>query len=260
MKRILIVDDSSVMRKNLRLILSREGYDIVAEATNGEEARRVYAALRPDLVTMDITMPVMNGIDAVKAITKEYPEARIIVISAFDQRSMLFEAMENGARHYIIKPITAEKLVHAVRQVLEAAAGNGHGSGTAMDPGRDSESDSNGRLLIGDNGTAPPQLEFCVENRNGAFVMKMPGPDLGEHLPKARQALQGLLFIRPLTVEFAITGTEHLSSHDLESLLTMAGQIHHAGGSLTLSGDRAGLIHTLRNALPGVPVMEQPSL
>jgi two-component system chemotaxis response regulator CheY len=75
---------------------------------------------------MDITMPIMNGIQAVKKIVSAYPEARIIVISAFDQRNMVFEAMESGARNYIIKPITAEKLLQKLDQVLQDDNGSRH--------------------------------------------------------------------------------------------------------------------------------------
>lgn len=240
MKRILIVDDSSVMRKNLRLILSREGYDVVAEASNGEEARRAYHTYLPDLVTMDITMPVMNGIDAVKAITKEDPDARIIVISAFDQRTMLFEAMENGARHYIIKPITAEKLLQAVRQVLEAAA--------AVEPAEASPRSPE---------TVPEaEAAFTVENSNGTFILNMPGPDCGPHLPKAQQALQGLLFIRPLSVEFRLSGAKDTDPGNLDRLAGMVRHVREAGGQAVLSADRLELADTVRNRFPDITVME----
>jgi two-component system chemotaxis response regulator CheY len=118
MANILVVDDSAIMRKNLRNILTKAGYNVIAEATNGLEAYQAFEKHRPDLVTMDITMPVMDGIQAVKKIIGSFPEAKIVVISAFDQRSMLFEAMENGAKHYIIKPITADKLLGVISEML----------------------------------------------------------------------------------------------------------------------------------------------
>ncbi len=118
MATILIVDDSAIMRKNLRSILTQAGHTVIAEAANGSEACLAYITHSPDLVTMDVTMPVMTGIEAVRKIVASDPQARIIVISAFDQRSMLFEAMELGAKQYIIKPITAEKLNAVVHKVL----------------------------------------------------------------------------------------------------------------------------------------------
>ncbi len=110
MARIMIVDDSIVMRKTLKTLLAQGSHTVIAEASNGFQAYNEYESSRPDIVTMDITMPGMNGIDAVKKIVADFPDARIIVISALDQRNMVFDALKNGAKHYIIKPITAEKI------------------------------------------------------------------------------------------------------------------------------------------------------
>lgn len=121
MARILIADDSVVARRNLRSILTKAGHTVVAEAGNGIEAFNEYAAHLPDLVTMDITMPVMDGIDAVKRIIKRYPQALIIVISALDQKMMVMNAITNGARHYIIKPYSPEKVLSSIDAVLTNA-------------------------------------------------------------------------------------------------------------------------------------------
>lgn len=118
MARILIVDDSIIMRRNLKTILIQAGHSIIAEATNGKEAFIEYERHLPDLVTMDITMPIMNGIEAVKKIIYRYPEAKIIMISALDQRNMVFEALESGAKHYIIKPITTDNILAVLDTVL----------------------------------------------------------------------------------------------------------------------------------------------
>lgn len=119
MARVLIVDDSIIMRRNLKVILTQAGHSVIAEASNGKEALVEYEKCMPDLVTMDITMPIMNGIDAVRNIIDRFPKAKIIMISALDQRSMVFEALENGARHYIIKPITRDNVLRVVDFVLE---------------------------------------------------------------------------------------------------------------------------------------------
>ncbi len=118
MARVMIVDDSIIARRNLKVILTQAGHTIVAEASNGKEAMIEYDKYMPDLVTMDITMPILNGIDAVKGIIRKYPEARIVMISALDQRNMVFEALENGAQHYIIKPITSDNVLKVVETVL----------------------------------------------------------------------------------------------------------------------------------------------
>lgn len=116
--RIMIVDDSMIMRRNLKTILTQAGHSVVAESSNGKEAVIEYEKYVPDLVTMDITMPIMNGIEAVKRIISKFPEANIIVISALDQRNMVFEALENGAKHYIIKPITPDNVLLVINTVL----------------------------------------------------------------------------------------------------------------------------------------------
>jgi len=116
--RILIVDDSIIMRRNLKTILTQAGHSVIAEASNGKEAFIEYEKCMPDLVTMDITMPIMNGIDAVKNIIDRFPEAKIIMISALDQRNMVFEALENGAKHYIVKPITPDDVCGTVNTVI----------------------------------------------------------------------------------------------------------------------------------------------
>src|SRR6056297_3281376 len=106
------------MRRNLKNILKQAGYSIVAEASNGKEAVELYRKHAPDLVTMDITMPVMTGIEAVKNIIEEYPNANIIMISALDQKHMVFKALECGAKHYIVKPFKVSAVLKAIPHVL----------------------------------------------------------------------------------------------------------------------------------------------
>jgi len=119
MARILIVDDSTVMRKNLRAILTSSGHEIVAEACDGKQAFMLYLQFKPELVTMDISMPNMSGVEAVGQIIKKDPKAKIIMISALNQKQMVFEALKNGAKHYIIKPIDPTVLNSIVNSVLE---------------------------------------------------------------------------------------------------------------------------------------------
>lgn len=120
MARILIVDDSSVMRKNLYTILTQDGHEIVGEAADGNQADIMYAQLKPDLVTMDISMPKMNGVDAVAEIIKKDNNAKILMISALNQKQMVFEALKNGAKHYVIKPIDPDKLTAIVDEILSS--------------------------------------------------------------------------------------------------------------------------------------------
>lgn len=121
MANVLVVDDSTIMRRNLSAILSNAGHTIVAEAPNGELGVKEYKKLKPDLVTMDITMPILDGINAVKQIMAVDPEAQIIMISSLDQKFMVLTALQNGARHYIIKPFSPEKVIKVVDDVLNTS-------------------------------------------------------------------------------------------------------------------------------------------
>lgn len=118
MARIMVVDDTYFMRALIKAILKQAGHDVVAEARDGEEALKNYMIYKPDLVTMDITMYGMNGIDAVKAIVSVDKAAKIIMISAMSQKSMVVGAIRNGAKHFIIKPVTLEKVIGVIDLVL----------------------------------------------------------------------------------------------------------------------------------------------
>lgn len=118
MARILIADDSVVVREYLKVILERAGHQVIAEATRGTEAFHKYIAYQPDLVTMDINMPDMNGIEAVKMIISRFPDAKIIMVSTHGLKPLVFEAVKAGATHYIMKPINEEKLLVAIENAL----------------------------------------------------------------------------------------------------------------------------------------------
>ena len=124
MKTILVVDDATLMRRNLITILTQDGkYEVVGQARNGKEALLMYRDLKPDLVTMDITMPIMDGIEAVQRIREEFPDARIIMISALNQKNMVLKALDLGACNYIIKPVTKNKVITAVDKLFEGIGG-----------------------------------------------------------------------------------------------------------------------------------------
>lgn len=119
MARVMIVDDSFVARRAQAKILTELGHTVVGTAADGTQAFAEYSRLQPDVVTMDLTMPGMSGGDAMTKILASFPEARIIVISASEERDVVFDALERGARHYIIKPVTAEKVAATVASVLK---------------------------------------------------------------------------------------------------------------------------------------------
>ena len=118
MARIMIVDDALMMRMTLRKILEKAGHEIVGEAINGEQAILSYPKCQPDLVTMDITMPGLGGIETIKRIVESNPAANIVVVSALSQKNLVFDALQNGAKNYVSKPITEDKLLPVINLVL----------------------------------------------------------------------------------------------------------------------------------------------
>jgi len=116
--RILIVDDAAFMRTKIRLILEKAGYEVVGEAENGAEGVAQYKRLMPDLVTLDITMPVMGGIDALREIRKIDENAKVLMVSAMGQEDFVREAVLAGAKTFIVKPFSDEKLIATVQKIL----------------------------------------------------------------------------------------------------------------------------------------------
>lgn len=118
MAKVLIVDDAAFMRMMLKDILVKNGYEIAGEATNGIKAIEIYKLEKPDVVTMDITMPDMDGIQAVKEIKAIDPNAKIIMCSAMGQQAMVMDSIKSGARDFIVKPFQPERVLEAVKKVL----------------------------------------------------------------------------------------------------------------------------------------------
>ncbi|MFH0790294.1 MAG: response regulator [Candidatus Omnitrophota bacterium] len=122
MPKVMVVDDSLFMRQMLMKILMAQGFEICSEASTAQDAVEKYKQFKPDLVTMDIVMPMMeelDGIGAVKEILKFDPNARILVVSAMGQQSLVVEAIRSGARDFIVKPLQPARLIEAVKNILK---------------------------------------------------------------------------------------------------------------------------------------------
>ncbi|MDY0341052.1 MAG: response regulator [Coriobacteriia bacterium] len=119
-RSVLVVDDAAFMRMMIRDILAREGY-VIYEAVNGRDSVEKYIEVRPDLVTMDITMPGMSGLEALQSIRDQDPDARVLMVSAMGQQKMIVEALEYGAMDFLVKPFQPTKVLETVKKCLQAA-------------------------------------------------------------------------------------------------------------------------------------------
>lgn len=118
-RRILVADDASFMRQMIREIIEMEDYEVVAEAVDGIQAMEMYQEQRPELVTMDIVMPKRSGIDALKGILELDPDARVVMCSALGQETLVMEALQAGAKDFIVKPFKPDSVLSTLKKVLE---------------------------------------------------------------------------------------------------------------------------------------------
>lgn len=214
MAKILVVDDSIVMRKNLSTILKGDGHIIIGEASNGRQAISQYEELLPDLVTMDISMPIMSGVEAVQRIVERYPDAKIVMISAVNQKKMVFNAINSGAKHYIIKPIDTNKVLSVINEVIQ----------------------TDYSLVVDDQISAQSSVQgFEINNVDGRFVIKFNTClDRNDH-NLLKMAVGGILFIKPLKVELNFDELESVEQTLLEPILKLAQEIEASQGEVSYS-------------------------
>jgi len=211
MARILIVDDSTVMRKNLYSIFTKNGHEVVGEAADGRQAIISYITLKPDIVTMDITMPKLSGVDAVSEIIKKDSNAKIIMLSALNQKQMVFEALKNGAKHYIIKPIGSDNLIAVVDEVLKC---------------------ENKIIEKKKVDFIEDKPGFKIDNLNGKFII-----EFNEYLGKKDflgldTAIKGLLFIKPLSMVFDFGSLQNTTYELVKSIISFGKNVERSGGNV----------------------------
>ena len=119
MATVLMVDDSRTSRKILKAVLEKGGFTVVGEASNGEEGYLKYKELKPDIVTMDITMPAMDGIESLTLIKKENPEAKVIMITAAGQKEKMVDALKRGADEFVTKPYDEDKIIEVMKHLVK---------------------------------------------------------------------------------------------------------------------------------------------
>lgn len=119
--RVLVADDARFMREMIKEIIQQAGYEVIGEASNGKEVVEKFHELKPDVTTMDIVMPLQSGIEAVREIKKESKDAKVIMISALGQDSLVIEALDAGAKDFIVKPFKTDKVLEVMKRVTTAA-------------------------------------------------------------------------------------------------------------------------------------------
>lgn len=232
MANILIADDSVVMRKNLKSIITRMGHNIVAEAINGQQAQMLYNKDEIDIVTMDITMPVMDGIEALKKILLKDPEAKVIIISALDQKRMVFQALECGAKYYIIKPVTEEKIANAINKVL-----NHEPNSEVQNQHEDiNEVKKLSELVQEQSPTLPP---FTIDNKDSSFIINMNTTLNMNNIITLNSTLDSLMFIKPLKVTFNFDVNAKYSSDVLNVLVKISKRIKALQGEFKIIAEES---------------------
>lgn len=199
MASVLVVDDSAIMRINIKSILSEAGHTVVAEADSGSQAFIEYQKFKPDLITMDVNMPGITGIEATKKILKSYPEANIIIVSSLEQKNQVVDALEAGAKHYVLKPITPEKLLERINYVLEG--------------GPKSEKSDNDEQV--EEEKIEEKIEeiiepFSITNKLGVFIVKINSNMTLEDVQLLNKVAEGISYIKPLSLIFDFNDLESL--------------------------------------------------
>ncbi len=242
MAKILVVDDSYIMRMKIKTMLTNAGHTVVGEAANGEQAIIEYTQKQPDIVTMDISMPVMDGISALRMIITRFPKARVIVISALEKKNMVLAALESGARNYLLKPIDEIKLIKVIEAVLRD---EGIPKRIFMDRGAKEEE------TIAFDLESEVKTPFSIDNKSGTLVINIGRTLHSDNFSALSSAVQGLLFIKPLSIIINFGKAEEFEEDLLDEIKKMITSIKAVNGSVQLAATsesmRERLTHTMTN-------------
>ncbi len=222
MARILIVDDSYIARMKIRNIVTKAGHVVAGEAENGLQALNVFSEARPDLVTLDITMPVMDGIVALKNIIEINPKALVVMVSALGQQFMVLESIKSGARHFVVKPFEEEGLLKIITEVLH------HGPNpNSAQPAKQPDEPKQDPIEVSDNKDG-----FNIENISGTFIIDINTLLDSESLKTLETAVIGLSFVKPLRVIFDFKNVEFLEREYLSTIDRIIGSVKKSEGEV----------------------------
>jgi DNA-binding NarL/FixJ family response regulator len=264
MASVLIVDDSTIVRRRLREILEKLGHEVVAEAADFDEAIACYKQFRVDLVTMDIQMPGKNGIEAVKIIREMDPDARVIMISSVEQKDLIFEAIKNGAKNYIVKPFSEEKVQQVVKATLPGgfkpqplpAKGTNAAAAAAVEakgPEAPKESDEPKDFKLVD--PLGLSLPFDVVYSNGKVVITLFKYVTSQTRPFMLQCLQGLLCFVGFKYVVVFEKSSVIQEEAVEPFVDFIRIVKNRKGTIAVVSEDVGLNIILKSKL-GIDVLK----
>lgn len=215
MARVLVVDDALMMRKMIRKMAEGAGHIVVAEAVNGEQAIELYQKHLPDLVTMNITMPGTDGIEALIRIVRYDRNAKVIMVSALGQQHKIMEALENGAKSYILKPVTAERLIMVINQIM----GGYNISPISAKPVFDCDVGHHPESCDPILEKAEKNSPFIVENKEEIVSFKLMRHFKADEVSALLKAVEEALAVKPPNVVFNFTQNSVLNSNGLHPFI-----------------------------------------
>ena len=254
MATILIVDDSSMARRNLKNILVAEGHSILAEATNGVQAFVEYENHKPDLVTMDITMPIMNGIDGTKKILNTYPNAKIIMVSALNQKLMILEALKYGAKHYIVKPFSYEKVAEVVSEVLNVPSSSLKSEINHTAVHRVLDKKPNIPLIPPTKPEVPVLRPFFIETKDGISVINLSKSMSEKNIAALKLGIQRISSIKPTKVVFNFGDIENIEDDTFCKIVEISNNIIEHEGSCTMVSSSQNFVSNISAKNNSIPI------
>jgi len=227
-------------RRNLKNILLAEGHTVLAEATNGVQAFVEYENHRPDLVTMDISMPILNGIDGTKKILDAYPDAKIVMVSALNQKRMILTALQFGAKHYIIKPFSPEKVSEVVNEVLNLSC-------KLPQADQSSAAIPNNSVVNISMPLQQPKNEnvvrpFFIESKEGISVVNISSSMCNRYLPALKLGIQRLTSAKPIKVAFNFGDLEVIEEDTFNEIKNIYQNILSLGGSCVMTSSNQDFV------------------
>jgi len=228
--KILIVEDTIFIRSKIKDAVFEGGHVVVGEAENGVQAVNLYPILHPDIVTLDITMPIMSGIEALKQIIKINPEAKVIMLSAMGQQMIVIDCIKLGAKHFIVKPFSTNSLLRVIDEVLE----NVPQKPKAIVP-------------VEINPLISEFKAIDVHNITGTFVIEFPNPFNRKSIEDLLLFVEEVLNVNPLNIVIDFKNIEFITYQDIKVIDNIISTVRNTGGKVVIYSQNTKFIAYLHS-------------